>query len=296
MPYIRINTVLREPLTPNSTLEVPYPEGKNEGSFFGSSEHTLTIETNFFRSPKDFVVVPTRERIVIHWLTNIEVPSGAICYLHLQEQGGDFYTDPSTGHTIKGMVKADTFMINLGAVKSTDPEYYISDTKINEPGRLILERRRPDTVRNITVTSNKNESSTMFRIEGEDIYLNPIVEHIQGPNKGTVEGKKSFLKVTKVSTNEACNGIISVGIGDCIGLPVFIPSPGYLIRELINGLEVTGGIITPGEVIFPKASTGDRRGTYKPPQDTDLSQNKSIQLFVMLPNPGNIGSPDYSGS
>ena len=295
MPYVKLNTVLKQDLSPNEKIELKYPEGVNQGSFFGAIDHTLGIESRFFRSPKDFIVIPTHENIVIHWAANIRVPAGALMHFQFQEQGGEFYTDNRTGVTIKGMVQSPTFLVNLGSVEEKNATYYVQSGTMSEPGRLLLTNNKPDIPRNLTIHSNDDESHVTFIVEGEDVYLRTIIEHIKGPSTGLINGKKSFAKINKITASHACKGTISIGTGNRLGLPVFVPGQGYILQEMVNGMPITGGMIVAGELNVPTATTGDRRGTYSPPPSVPLNGRDTIQLFLILPNPGNIGTPDFAG-
>ena len=295
MPYVKINTILKQDLRPNSKLEIAYPEGVNEGSFFGAIDHTLGIESRFFRSPRDFIVIPTADNLVIHWNVNVNVPAGALLYFQLQEQGGDYYTDSKTGVTVRGMVQAPTFLVNLGSVRDRDAVHYVQPTQVSSAGRLLLASSKPDVPRNLIVYSDADESHRIFAIHGEDMYLRPMVEHIKGPAAGKANGKKAFAKVTKITIDGACRGTVNIGTGNRLGLPSFVPGPGYILQEMVNGTPVTGGMIVPGELNLANASTGDRRGTYTPPPSVILNGRDSLQLFLILPNPGNIGTPDFAG-
>ncbi len=295
MPYVKLNTVLKQDLSPNDKIELKYPEGVTQGSFFGSIDHTLGIESRFFRSPKDFIVIPTHDNIVIHWAANIRVPAGALMHFQLQEQGGEFYTDNKTGVTVKGMVHSPTFLVNLGSVADKDANYYVQANSVDEAGRLLLTNNKPDVPRNVTIHSNDDESTVTFVVEGEDVYLRPMIENIKGPTTGVINGKKAFAKINKITVSGRCNGNVSIGTGNRLGLPVFVPGQGYILQEMVNGMPITGGMIVAGELNVPTATTGDRRGTYSPPPSVPLNGRDTIQLFLILPNPGNIGTPDFAG-
>lgn len=294
MPYVNINHVLEEELLPGNQITLGYPEGVNQGSFFGVIDHTLSIESRFFRSPRDFLIIPAPENIILHWTANIKVPKGLILNIQLKEQGGDFFTDKATGVTVKGMVNAPTFFLNLGSVKNRDQNHYFEESQIADSGKLALIKERADVPRNVTIHSNDDETGLIFTIHGEDCYLKPMTEEIKGPTTGISNGKKAFTKIHKITASGPSKGSVSIGIGNRLGLPVFVPAPGNVMREMVNGMSVTGGMLVPGELNVPNASTGDRRGTYTPPPSVSLNGKDTIQLFLILPNPGNIGTPDYA--
>ena len=57
MPFAPMNLRLTHPLPPGGTLTLGYPEGRNEGHFFGGAAHTLSIDGEFFRAPRDFTLL-----------------------------------------------------------------------------------------------------------------------------------------------------------------------------------------------------------------------------------------------
>jgi hypothetical protein len=138
-----------------------------------------------------------------------------------------------------------------------------------------------------------NESAT-FTIEGEDLYQRTMIEKISAI-PGKTEGKKAFTKIHRITSNHPCTGHVLIGTGNKLGLPVFLPLAGYLIREIINGEGITGGIVVAGETAYPTATTGDRRGTYSPPETLAPNGKRNIHLLLSLLAPGNIGIPDYAG-
>lgn len=295
MPYVPVNVILDKRLTPNATITIPYPPNKTEGSFFGTFNHTMGVEDRFFRSPLDFIVIPHPDRLVMQWRSNVAIEQGTLIHLQLEELGTDFFFDQKTGVTVKGMVPSPTFMINLGTPIQEDPDYLLSPSIINSAGSLPLKTQQPDVGRTITITSTGDDSDCLFRIEGDDPYQRTMIEEIMGPNNGMVEGKKAFFKISRIIVSRACKGEVSIGIGRKLGLPVFLPVPGYVLDEVYNGQDIVGGEVLSGEVGIPSPTGGDRRGTYSPPRELTLDGKKALFLLVSLPNPGNIGSPDFDG-
>ncbi|MGB1540340.1 MAG: hypothetical protein ACPG80_05220, partial [Rickettsiales bacterium] len=146
--------------------------------------------------------------------------------------------------------------------------------------------------------STQDNSHCTFRIEGQDIYGRNMIEDITGPTAeaGRSDGNKAFSKISRISVSGDCYGEISVGSGSKLGLPVFLPGPGFVIREMLNGVGTTGGVIVAGETRFPSATTSDVRGTYTPPRPQELDGRTAVHLLLSLPSPGNIGLPDYTGN
>jgi hypothetical protein len=290
-----MNIILEHTLPPKGMLTLPYPEGKNEGHFFGGVNHTLSIEGNFFRSPRDFTLLTQPDRILFTWQGKFALPAGALLNVQAEIPGGDFYFDAKLGITVLNMVHSPMFMVNLASPAASDDHYWVAQGAVSGTHPLKLAHTQTPIARNLVIHSSGDNSHATFIIEGEDLYRRGMLEKITAPATGKAEGRKAFTMVHRITSTHPCNGTISVGTGDRLGLPVFLPSRGYLLREIINGDAVTGGIIFAGETAPPTAITGDRRGTYTPPPDFKPNGKHSVHLLLSLLAPGNIGIPDYAG-
>lgn len=293
MPFVPINLLLDKPLGPGDSLNIPYPSGKNEGSFFSGINHSLGVEGSFFRSPKDFLITTRPDRIQFTWRGKAMLRQGALLNLQLEEPGGDFYFDQRYGVTVQNMVASPVFLINFGAPRVQDLEHYSGKVAPGQP--IALKEMRADVPRTVLVTSSGDESRVIFRIEGEDMYGRPVVEEIEGPNAGSVESKKAFAQIMKVAVNGATSGEVSIGIGRGLGFPVFIPAQGCVLKVMVDGLRITGGLVLSGFREPPTAATPDTKGLYYPPEEAGLDGVKALHVLVSLPNPGNIGFPEYDG-
>ncbi len=295
MPFAPMNVILKSALEPKGTLSMPYPEGRNEGHFFGGVNHTLSIEGNFFRSPRDFTLLIQHDRILFTWHGGFVLPAGTLLNIQAEIPGGDYYFDPKIGVTVLNMVHSPMFMVNLASPADAESNYWVEPANAAEGQPLTLVRTQIVTPRNVVVHSKTDNSHATFTIEGEDLYRRSMIEKITAPNAGKTEGKKAFAQIRRITSSHALKGEISIGSGNKLGLPVYLPSPGYLLREIIDGLAITGGTIIAGENDVPSAITGDRRGTYTPPASVTLNGKHSIHLLLSLLAPGNIGIPDYAG-
>lgn len=295
MAYSLMNFVLEKPLHSKGTITLPYPEGKNAGHFFGGINHTLSIDGVFFRSPRDFALFTQQDKIVFTWSGPFSLPVGALLHLQAEMPGGDFYFDPKIGVAITNMVSCPLFMVNLTSPLAENEYYCVPPTPVEERQVLIQANTHLHTPRNIIIYSDSDNSHAAFNVVGEDLYNRPMLEKHVLSADGISVGKKAFSVIHRITSTHSCTGNVWVGTGSALGLPVYLPMPGYLIREIINGEQVTGGTILAAETAFPTATTGDRRGTYTPPPSIVLNGQHSIQLLLSLLAPGNIGLPDYAG-
>lgn len=297
MPYVPVNLVLDRDLPRGDTLNIPYPRGKNEGSFFSAINHNMGIDGQFFICPKDFIVTMRKDYLALHWHGPRDLAKGTLLNLQLEEPGGDFFFDPKRGVTVINMVQSSLYLVNLGGPRVENANLYVRSTTVQMSGQLPISGEQPFTSRNVVVHSTQDNSHCLFRVEGLDLYGRPMVEDISGPTEetGRSDGNKAFTKITRITVQGECHGEISVGSGSKLGLPVFLPAPAFVIREMVNGVAVVGGMIVSGETRFPTATTGDTRGTYMVPRPQDMDGRSAIHLLLSLPSPGNIGLPDFAG-
>src|SRR5690606_17263425 len=109
---------------------LPYPKGKNKGSFFGVFNHTMACEDKFYRSPNDFLVIPEEDRLVLYWRSPRMLPKDAIMHLQLEEMGSAFYFDPHTGVTVQNTLHSNIFMINLQSPMPASASHFMQATTV----------------------------------------------------------------------------------------------------------------------------------------------------------------------
>lgn len=297
MPYVPVNLILDRNVLVDEIINIPYPRGKNEGSFFSAINHNMGINGQFFICPKDFIVTMRKDHLSLHWHGPRDLKKGELLNIQIEEPGGDFYFDQKRGTTILNMVQSSMYLVNLGGPRVENANLYVRSSAFNTPGEIPVSGEQPYTPRNVVIHSTQDNSDIVFRVRGNDLYGRPMVEDIPGPSEesGRSDGHKAFAKINKVVVQGQCHGEISVGSGSKLGLPVFLPAPGFVLREMANGVAISGGVIVSGETRFPTATTGDTRGTYTPPRPHELDGRTAIHLLLSLPSPGNIGLPDFKG-
>ncbi|MBI1274402.1 hypothetical protein GC177_00315 [bacterium] len=294
MPFVNVNIVLDKPLEPDQRLAFPYPEGLNEASFFGAFNHNLVVDDVFCKSPIDFVIIPRSAFLELHWRKNQTVAKGKFLHVRLEELGTNAHYDAKNNVTLVNTFPANLFMINLRAPLPRDHQFYIPPMQLTKPGALPLAKNHPDVPRNVIIAATVNATQVQFKIVGQDVYNRNMTEVITGPNAGIRSGKKAFNKILSIQASQPCNGDIAVGVGNRIGLPVFLPAEGYVVQEMIgSAVPQSPGLLIPGDIGAPTATSGDRRGTYTPPSTAALNGRNGIYLLMSLPNPGNIGSEDF---
>jgi len=127
-------------------------------------------------------------------------------------------------------------------------------------------------------------------VYGEDEYGNAMVEASASGTSFT--GKKAFKKVTRVASSASITAA-TVGTTNVLGLPVFLPAAGYILKELQDGAAAGAGTVVAADVAKPTATTGDVRGTYAPAVAPDGA--KVYQLVLAVQDRAARGAAQFAG-
>lgn len=133
-------------------------------------------------------------------------------------------------------------------------------------------------------------NTAIATVTGRDEYGNVMIE--QSASGVAMTGKKAFKSITSVVFNASVTGC-TVGTGDVLGLPIFLPGLGSIIKELQDGATATAGTPLAGVQTTPTATTGDVRGTYDPNAACDGA--KVFELIVAVGDPAYTGVNQYAG-
>ncbi|HEY5798478.1 MAG TPA: hypothetical protein VIU82_26035 [Bosea sp. (in: a-proteobacteria)] len=286
MSFKNITTTLASAVATSGTFTVAYPTGTNSGSFYGGTKHKLFAMQTLYSAPADFTVAFGASVITVTWLKTITIPAGTAIALQadILGEGDKFDTDPGNALNISFVTPT---LINLGAPVAASANGISVSAAIGAAGSAVLAASTLDVPRNIVGAWTTNSNVV---VTGKDAYGNTVVESVTGAAAFT--GKKAFKTITSI-TSSASITAATFGWGDVLGLPVWLPSTGLVIKELQDGAAPTAGTIVAGVTSTATATTGDTRGTYDPNAAADGS--KSFALIAMLPNPSDLGVAQYAG-
>ncbi len=292
MPSIVINQMVEEEVPQGGTICFAYPKDMNYGHFWGSSRHIISFGAIVCRSPRDFMVLFHPNQIEVHWHKQEPIPENTLLNIQLEEVGGNIHVNPELGYPIHNVLRSEMYLVDLGSPKAASPVFYIEPRIIGGPEKLIPLHSGDATSRNVTVLCEGDASKCEFRIYGKGPYDRPMMEYIPGVQYGMAEGQKAFNSVEAIITTAACGGRISIGTGNRLGFPVFIPGSGFIFRYMVDGKGVIGAELVPGYMNKPNPYCGDLRGTFKPPEDIELNGKRNLQVLVSLFNIDHIGHQD----
>jgi hypothetical protein len=97
-----------------------------------------------------------------------------------------------------------------------------------------------------------------------------------------------------VSLSAASAGNISVGFGNVLGIPAYLPNATFILREIADNATATAGTVVAGLSLAtrPTATTADVRGTCVPNAAPDGSRDYS--LLVALTDPTFLGATQFA--
>lgn len=148
-----------------------------------------------------------------------------------------------------------------------------------------------DTPRRVTITAAGANTAT-YRVEGFDVYGQPMTQLLAAPSTSTVTTPKAFRSVTRVVNANAAAGTngLTVGFNDALGLPVRVTAAPYVMTvKWDTALAQDAGTLVAADVTDPAtASTGDVRGVYTP----SSAANGTRRLVMTIAVPGIACGPN----
>lgn len=295
MSSIVVTGTLSAAVATSGTFTVSYPArsspeygSHDEGSFYGSTEHALFIGQDARTWLSGFTLTFGTSNITVTNTGSATWAAGSAYRLELQLAGTPVFRQPTTSgkRTLNRANRLQVVQVNLGAPDAAVSNGICASQTINTTGTLngslvsggvaVL-----DVPRNVVAAWTNTATIT---VTGTDEYGNTMTET---SGSGTsFAGKKAFARVTAVVSSVSITSA-TVGTGDVLGLPVYLPGTAHVIRELQDGAAATAGTTVAGITTASSATTGDVRGTYDPNAAAD--GDKQFTLFLALPDSQYLG-------
>lgn len=297
--YVTADKLLTSAVAQAGTFTIDYPENTTVDDFtLSSANHVLGVGSNpyskkYYTGADDFTVSFGASSITVTWNNATSIPANSYVNLQLDAPGAD--VDEDSIIYPAGVVPAFPVYLDLGKPDTSSATYFRAAAAIGAGGALTLLQTTLDVARNIIITNAGDDTGDTYVVTGTDIHGAAMVETITGANAGVAAGKKAFKTVSSIVASGASAGNVSVGFGDVIGLPIWVPSSGFLIKELQDGAAATAGTLVAGlaRATASTATTADTRGTYDPNAACDGA--KHFGLIVFADDPTYVGNPQYAG-
>lgn len=297
MSRITTRTILAAAVATSGTFTVAFPVGYTAGHFKVGKRHRMVALQRLMEAPKDFTVAFTT-LATITYLGATTIPAGTEVFVELDsiDMGEPDFTSRRAITTSRiGQQRAlfeNVVAFHLGSpAAASTTSLRASAAHAGGAMTLIAAGQTFDVPRAIQITSAGNDSATIFTVVGTDEYGATLTENVTGPNATSVTGLKAFKTITSVTTPGATVGAVSLGTGTKLGLPVFVPGAGNILREILDSAVATAGTLVAGVVTTPSAVTGDVRGTYIPNSLPDGL--RTYQLVAYLEEPTYLGAPQF---
>lgn len=292
MSYDVIQMTLAADVANSGTFTVGYPNFRDPGSYAGGIDHE--VQSNTYGS----LTVKNGKASFSFGASSVTVTNssgqtllaGTKIVVQLDRVG-----DPMAANKLANgakMARLRPVVINLGAPDTADADGVCASQSITTTGTLngaLVSGGIAvfDMPRNVVAAWT---TTAVMTVTGTDEYGNVVVE--SSASGTSMTGKKAFKTITAVSVSTSVTGC-TVGTGDVLGLPVFLPGAGYVVSELQDGAKATAGTIVAGSTAVQTATTGDVRGTYDPNAACDGA--KAFQLIAQLPDPTYRGVAQFKG-
>lgn len=297
MTIATVKGVLAAAVATAGTFVVGYPTGKDRGSFSLGTQHKLSVNGKLFSYPEDFTATFGATSATITYQGSTTLPAGASFVMQFDEPGtANPVTDAATANQVYTPMTLAT--LNLGSPAVADADGVFASAAVTAAsltttaltGALVsggVATMDARTGRNIVAAWT---NTAVMTVRGTDMYGKAITE--SSASGTSLTGKKAFKTVTSIQVSADVTGC-TVGTGDVIGLPAYVPNAAMVLKESQDGAAATAGTIAVGTAgTKATATTGDVRGTYDPNAACDGS--KTFQLLVALADPAYLGTTQFT--
>lgn len=292
-----VEKILATAVANSGTFTVPYPTNRDDGDYRGGFDHSIANSSlGVFKAELGQISVSfDASEITITNSTGFTLPAGTHIYVTLDRFGANSHIDMGLAMPSK-MAGMKLVTINLGAPIAPDADSAVASQAATAVGGLATGINGVlasggvatfDAPRNVVAAWT---GTAVLTVTGTDAYGNVMRE--SSASGTSLTGKKAFKTVTGISVSADVTGL-TVGHADVLGLPVFLPMTGLVLRELADGVAPTAGTLVAGVSGAATATTGDVRGTYDP--NSACNGAIDFQLVVALPDAGYKGRPQFAG-
>lgn len=299
MSFKIVKTSAGSAVATNGTVTFPYPANTNAGSFaaFG---HKMFVDKfqRLLVSPTDITVAFGASLITVTYKGATTIPAGAMLDAQFNQLGQESTAgDPlEVVPALEGVTPFLPVAITLGAPIVGDADgISVSQSVVfaTTPLATITGALASGGVATFDVPRNVVGAWTgtaVLTVTGTSVYGNTIVE--SSASGTSFAGKKAFKTITKVSFSADVTGA-TVGTGNVLGLPIFLPGAAYILKEIQDGAAATAGTTVAGVSTAATATSGDVRGTYVPNATPDGA--KVFVLLIAATDPNYKGVPQFAG-
>lgn len=238
------------------TFTVSYPNRgapesgvTNSGDFYNTFYHRLVMNGAVMVYPDDFTLTFGTSSITVTNRSGATWPSGAPYVVQIDEPGKKVWGADvnNKSQMMARQARSDVILVSLGAPDILDADGVCvsqsiaagtasTSTSATLDGALASTNAQTglrevvlDVPRNVVAAWT---TSAVLTVEGYDEYGKFMIE--KSASGTSLTGKKAFKKITRVWSSVAITSA-SVGTGDVLGLPFFLPGRQNILTEIIDG-------------------------------------------------------------
>jgi hypothetical protein len=295
MAFDVIDVFLASAVANGGTFTVGYPAGRTAGSYVGGFRHSVvsTLLGSLRAERSQISVSFGAASATVTNSSGLVIPAGTQVMVQFDRPGEDSFD--AGGLMVSDKLAAmGLVMVNLGSPAASAANSVVLSQNCTAATGLATGINGATASGGVATLDVPRAlvaawtNTAVVTITGTDEYGRVIR---QSSASGTsLTGTKAFRTVTGVSTSADITGL-TVGTGKVLGLPVFLPGAGHVIRELQDGAVATAGTVVPGVRATATATTGDVRGTYAPNGTPDGVI--AFQLLLALDDASYLGVPQF---
>lgn len=263
MTFKTIEHTLSADVADNGSFNVSYPAGTSAGSFAGAHAHKMWSAGHqvMYEAPNDFTLsFASTSVIAVTYKGTTTLQAGSRVQLQLDVLGTN-NREPEKVIVNGAIYPANLAILDLGSPVTADADGIAASQTVTGAGTaFVLDGALVsngigvfDVPRNVVAAWT---TAAVLTVTGEDVDGATVVETTASGTSHT--GTKTFKRITSVTTSATITGA-TVGAGNKIGLPAYVPDASYVISELKNGValpKVGGTVFLQGRMLAAAIDAG----------------------------------------
>ena len=243
--YKTVEYTIGTQVAESGTFLVPYPTNRDAGFYRNAFGHRIVTEQNdVYEHPADFTVAHGATGMTVTWANARVLAAQTLLYVQFCERADQAFRNEELGprKEIYRAKRMTSVMIDLGAPDTADADGYFVSQDLTALGVASVSTTAAaaiaaaalagvaDVPRNVVAAWT---GSAVLTVTGYDEYGNLMVE--KSASGTTFTGKKAFKRVTNIAVSANVTSL-TVGTGDVLGLPIFVPSVANVRKEMQSGV------------------------------------------------------------
>lgn len=230
------------------TLTASYPAGTSAGDFaaYGHKMWSRGLQKMFSQDDGNISVAFGASDITVTYNGATPIPANTQCTVELNIAGSA--DAPASIVDPKRVSFMPLMRLDLGTPDTADDNGIVESQNLTTLGvysTLAFNGVYGDPYGNLKAVLDVPRNvvagwtgTAILTVTGKDEYGDVIVE--KSASSTSFTGKKAFKEITSITTNADITAL-TVGTGDVLGLPVFLPGTTHITAEIVDGVIAPTG-------------------------------------------------------